>query len=264
MPAGNVSGTRRHRNRRQGHPSECQTDAVSASYDPSVFARQTGGRAQLIYDAVKERLISGGHPHGSRLSVEALRTEFNVSKQPVMEALRLLSGDGLIEIIPQVGSVVATYPIREVADFFAMFAGFEGAIAAAAAERRSVEQIEALRLVSEEVGHLRSNPDGNARARSYRLLNRQFHAGIHAMSGSRIMADSSRRMWDLSDFLINTAGIPQPLSSATAARHDDHERIRLAIEAGDPVAARQQMERHIIGTVDVIHAERAEPADASD
>ena len=75
------------------------------------------------------------------------------------------------------------------------------------------------------------------------------------MAHSRIMADTSRRMWDLSDFLINTCGVPQPLSSALDDRHADHERIRAALQAGDQDAARAEMEQHIVGTVDVIRAE---------
>ena len=75
------------------------------------------------------------------------------------------------------------------------------------------------------------------------------------MAHSRIMAETSRRMWDLSDFLINTTGVPQPLSSALDERHADHEGIRAALHARDQAAARAEMEHHIVGTVTVIHAE---------
>ena len=68
------------------------------------------------------------------------------------------------------------------------------------------------------------------------------------MAQSRMMTETSRRMWDLSDFLINTAGVPQPLSSALDHRHADHERIRAALHAGDHAAARVEMERHIVTT----------------
>ena len=90
-----------------------------------------------VYDQLKERLLEGRYTAGERLSTEALRTEFGVSKQPVMEALRRLAGDGLIEVVPQVGSRVATYSPREVSDFFVMFGGFEGTIASIAALRRT-------------------------------------------------------------------------------------------------------------------------------
>jgi DNA-binding FadR family transcriptional regulator len=78
---------------------------------------------------------------------------------------------------------------------------------------------------------------------------------IGAMAQSRVMTETSQRMWDLSDFLINTTGVPQPLSSALDDRHADHERIRAALHAGDQATARAEMERHIATTATVIQAE---------
>jgi DNA-binding GntR family transcriptional regulator len=215
-----------------------------------------------VYDQLKERLLDGRYTAGQRLSTEELRTEFGVSKQPVMEALRRLSGDGLIEIQPQVGSRVSTYDLREVEDFYVMFGGFEGTIAGIAAARRTSDQLAELDTISHRIGLLRGDTDPGARARGYRIWNRRFHETIHAMAQSKIMADTSSRMWDLSDFLINTTGVPQPLSSALDERHDDHEAIREALHAGDPTRARALMEHHIVGTVAVIHAETSAAAEA--
>jgi len=208
-----------------------------------------------LYDQLKERLLEGRYPAGDRLSTESLRIEFGVSKQPVMEAMRRLAGDGLIEIVPQVGSRVARFTPREVSDFFVMFGGFEGTIAGIAALRRTTRQLDELERISSQIGELRSSPDTIDRAHGYRVLNRQFHHAIHDMAHSRIMAETSRRMWDLSDFLINTSDVPQPFSSALDDRHADHERIRNALHAGDQDAARAEMEQHIVGTVDVIRAQ---------
>jgi DNA-binding FadR family transcriptional regulator len=63
-------------------------------------------------------------------------------------------------------------------------------------------------------------------------------------------------MFDLSDFLINTTGVAQPLSSALPARHADHQAIHDALVEGDAATAREQMEAHILGTVAVIQDER--------
>jgi DNA-binding GntR family transcriptional regulator len=208
-----------------------------------------------VYDQLKERLLEGRYTAGERLSPEALRGEFGVSKQPVMEALRRLAGDGLVEIVPQVGSQVARYAMREVADFFVMFGGFEGTIAGMAALRRTEAQLHELDLISARIAALRSATDPIERAHGYRVENRRFHHAIHDMAHSRIMAETSRRMWDLSDFLINTTGVLNPLSSALDERHSDHERIREALHAGDRDTARAEMERHIVGTIDVIGTE---------
>ena len=128
------------------------------------------------------------------------------------------------------------------------------ALPSIAALRRTDRQLGELENISAQIGALRSSPDTGDRAHGYRLLNRRFHHAIHDMAHSRIMAETSRRMWDLSDFLINTSDVPQPFSSALDDRHADHERIRDALQAGDQETARAEMENHIVGTVEVIRA----------
>lgn len=221
-------------------------------------AMRTGGRLSgQMYETIKTRLLQGAVPAGGRLSVEALRAEFGVSKQPVMEALRLLAGDGLVEIFPQIGCVVSTYSAQEAADFFLMFAGLEGAVAAVAARRCTPAALAELDAVSLRIREVAGDTDPEARAQGYLTLNRAFHESIHRMSGSRIISDTSRRMWDLSDFLINTTAERPRVSASVAARQDDHDGIRRALAAGDPDAAKREMERHILETVDLLHLRRA-------
>jgi DNA-binding GntR family transcriptional regulator len=211
--------------------------------------------APRIYDLVRERLLDGGYQAGERLAVEALKTEFGVSKQPIMDALRRLESDGLVEIIPQVGCRVPVYGPQDVEDFFAVFGGMEGAVAGVAAQRYSAEQLGQLIAVNAEIESLADNPDPAARAHGYRMSNREFHAIIHTMAHSPVVAEISRRMWDMSDLLINTSGIPQPLASAISGRHDDHEHIIDALRERDHQRARTEMEAHIVGTVAVIQSE---------
>jgi DNA-binding GntR family transcriptional regulator len=210
--------------------------------------RNRGRLSGQVYEAVKTRLLDGEYAAGAKLSVEAIRTEFGVSKQPVMEALRLLAADGLVEILPQVGCVVMRYSLQEVDDFFEIFAAFEGAIAGAAAERRTDADLSVLEAASRRIERISAKPDPRARSSEYRLENRAFHEGVHRIVNSRIMTDASRRMWDLSDLLINTTGRMLPLSYVTGERHAEHEGILAAIRAGDAPSARRLMEEHIRAT----------------
>jgi DNA-binding GntR family transcriptional regulator len=220
--------------------------------------RRAGGPLnQAVYDVLRERLLEGRYPAGTRLPTDDLRSELGVSKQPVMEALRRLAADGMVQIVPQVGCLVTGYDLHEVEDFYLAFGGFEGSIAGTAALRRTDEQLVELGEISGQIGALRSERDAEVRSRGYRLWNRRFHHAIGAMAQSRVMTETSRRMWDLPDFLINTAGVPQPLSSALDDRHADHERICAALHAGDHAAAREEMERHIVTTAAVIQCESA-------
>jgi DNA-binding GntR family transcriptional regulator len=208
-----------------------------------------------VYELLKGRLVSGEFAPESWIRVESLKVEYGVSKQPIMDALRMLNADGLVEIIPQVGCQVASYTATEIADFFSMFGGIEGSIAAAAATRATREQLEELRRISGQIAQLRDLTDSSQRSQTYLSLNREFHATIYAMANSRIMTELSQRMHDLSDFLINTSGAPGALSGALNDRHDDHERIIEALTQGDAESARALTHTHIATTAHITHHE---------
>jgi DNA-binding GntR family transcriptional regulator len=67
-----------------------------------------------------------------------------------------------------------------------------------------------------------------------------------------VIADVSRRMFDLADLLINTAGRPFPLADAVPARADDHDAICAALRQRDADGARAAMELHIRSTATLI------------
>ena len=220
----------------------------------SAVAGNSGGRfAARVHEGLKARLVSGEFPPGGWIRVEAIKQDFGVSRQPVMDALRMLQAEGFVEIMPQIGCRAATYSAREVRDFFTMFGGIEGLIAAAAAGRRTDTQLASLRAVSARIGGLRDLDDVEGRTASYLELNREFHAIVYAMADSRVMSQMSKRMWDLSDFLIKSTGSRESLSSALDYRHRDHELMLAAIEIQDGVTARREPERHIAETAQITH-----------
>jgi len=227
----------------------------------SPIASRSGQRlGQIMLDELKQRLLDGHYSAGSRISIEELKTEFGVSKQPVMDALRRLESLGIVQIVPQSGCRVSKYTFQEVQDFFNLFGSFEGEIAAAAAARRTDQQLADLDEAWQRIEQLVSNPQAQDRSRGYRLRNRDFHLAIHHMAHSRVMAELSQRMWDLSDFFINTVGEQFPLADAVGERNHDNDVIREAIRTRNAEVARVAMERHIIGTAALLGRRSEDPA----
>ncbi|MCR4512677.1 GntR family transcriptional regulator [Aeromicrobium sp. 50.2.37] len=218
--------------------------------------RAGGGRLSVaVLDVLKERLLDGDYPSGSRISIEEVKTEFGVSKQPVMEAMRRLEAIGIVQIVPQSGCRVAEYSAREVRDFFKLFGRFEGEIAAAAAARRTDQQLSDLDAAWDAIAELHDESDAEQRSRDYRFRNREFHLAIHSMAHSRIMAELSERMWDMSDFFISTVGGKRAIGDAVDHRNHDHDVIRGAIRTGNAEVARVAMQSHIEETVAIFGAD---------
>ena len=62
--------------------------------------------ADLIYDAVRNAILSGELLPGSRLRETELANRMHVSRTPVREALCRLESEGMIEYIPRRGMII--------------------------------------------------------------------------------------------------------------------------------------------------------------
>lgn len=211
-----------------------------------------------VYDVIKERLLEGQWQAGESVGVEALRAELGVSKQPVMEALRRLAGDGLVEIIPQVGCRVPVYSVEDITDFFTLFASLEAEATVIAAGRRTDAQIAQLESINAQIAPVPAVAEPEQRVHLYRVLNRQFHGVILGMTRSPVVLRTSSRMWDMSDLLINAAGISHPLADEVGERHADHEQIIAALREPNLRGARQHMRAHILRNIPMLTGARAE------
>jgi DNA-binding GntR family transcriptional regulator len=205
-----------------------------------------------VHDVVRERLLDGRWAAGEFIAVDALRFELGVSRQPVMDALHRLATDDLVEIIPQVGCRVPVYQRKDLADFFAIFAAAEGEATAISARRPNERDLNSLEMINERISRISPKASSDDRAHEYRLLNRDFHSVVLDMADSVFASRVSRRMWDVSDLLINTVGELHPLSSEISERHDDHLRIISALRDRDENAARDLMAAHILRNIPML------------
>jgi DNA-binding GntR family transcriptional regulator len=124
-----------------------------------------------------------------------------------------------------------------------------------AADRRTKEELRRLELMSARIGDPADEKSTSARARGYRMLNREFHGLIHAMTGTEVVRWLCGSLMDRADFYINSSTDVSPLGSALAERHADHQAIVAGIAERDPATARAAAERHIVVTVDLIKKE---------
>src|SRR5262249_25273506 len=71
-----------------------------------------------IYSTVRERIILGQYPQGSRLPEQRIGEELDVSRVPVREAVPLLERAGFVHSYPRRGAVVASWDAKAIGDLF--------------------------------------------------------------------------------------------------------------------------------------------------
>lgn len=97
---------------------------------------------EQIAARLSERIVAGSYAPGQRIMEQAVAAEFEVSRGPVREALRLLEKDGLVTILARRGAQVTSLSITEVKEIFDIRAMLNGL-----RDRQIVEGPDRLRIL---------------------------------------------------------------------------------------------------------------------
>jgi DNA-binding GntR family transcriptional regulator len=183
---------------------------------------------------LRDRILTGALPAGTRVDLDAITTEFATSRTPVREALLELSFEGLVRIAPRSGITVIGITSDDVIDSFTILGVLTGQAAAWAAERVNPEQLASLRELAAEVA-ARSGDETIGEA------NWLFHQEIHR-------AAQSRRL--LTQLMQATRMVPTNFLTLFPEHEkhslDEHDELIQAIAEHDAERARSVAERHVL------------------
>lgn len=107
---------------------------------------------EQIATQLSERIVSGAYAPGQRVMEQAIAEEFDVSRGPVREALRLLEKEGLVMILPRRGAQVTNPTIEEVNEIFDIRAMLNGLRDRLIAESKQREQL--IPLLEQDIARL--------------------------------------------------------------------------------------------------------------
>ncbi|MCC3651298.1 MULTISPECIES: GntR family transcriptional regulator [Streptomyces] len=136
--------------------------------------------AHAVRHAIRDDIVAGTYPFGSRLTEELLARRYGVSRVPVREALRALESEGFVTTRRHAGACVAEPTEREAADLLEIRSLLEPLAAGRAAQRRTEAHLKVLRgLVA--LGRERAR---HGQAADLRSLDAWFHETLAQASGS--------------------------------------------------------------------------------
>lgn len=133
---------------------------------------------------LRDLITQGAIPAGSRLNEVALGLQLGVSRTPLREAVRMLAGEGLVELVPARGAVVRRFSVEEVADSLVVLKSMEELAGRLACERASDEGIEQAASLHRAMLERYAVRDRLA----YFKLNQAFHSALAALSGNAALS----------------------------------------------------------------------------
>jgi DNA-binding GntR family transcriptional regulator len=145
-----------------------------------VVARLASGYrsiGDMVYEVLREAILSGAFSPGERLRQEALATAIGVSRLPVRAALLRLDAEGLVEFSPHRGAVVQTLSHAQIAEIYELRDLLETFALRKSMARMTPERIARLRdLAAQLDAEAEGDPFLEVRVRFYRELYDAEHA----------------------------------------------------------------------------------------
>jgi DNA-binding GntR family transcriptional regulator len=211
------------------HSSEMQ-----ATGTPQLMDLRT--KEEQVADYLREGIISGLFPRGSRLKQAEIAERLQLSITPVREALKLLEAEGYVTGDPYRGVSVAPFDASASEEVLELRLLLESRLLRGTAEKITAQDITELRTLADEFEQaFRLGDRAAARGINYR-----FHRRLYSIAAMPQTLHFVQILW---------ARYPFDLINAVAGRGQEaakeHDEILRALLDGDASAAMLAMRKHI-------------------
>jgi len=186
-----------------------------------------------VYTRLLDAISEGSLAPGQRITQEEIAEQLAVSRQPVLQALRLLKKDGFVQDAPGRGLLVTPLDAQWIAKVYEVRGAIDALAARLAAGRRhriAPELIELGRKAARGVD-IKAMIDADL----------AFHHAIYEASGNPLIGQIAEQNWC---HLRRVMGAVLQSAGERGAVWDEHAAIADAIAAGNSRLATKLIEQH--------------------
>ncbi len=201
-------------------------------------------KSDLAYAELREKILTGGLPAGSRLAQYELAESLNMSITPLREAIRRLSSEGLLTVETHRDVRVSTMTADEARQLFEVRLSLDPTAAKLAAARRTDADITALRAAVDQLLPV-TRQWGEGALTAHRV----FHQTLYRASHNDVLIKMLDDLWDKSD-RYRRLGLDLPPGDEPRTRDlQEHHRLVDLVVDGQADRAAQLMHDHIANSL---------------
>ncbi|MBN2808150.1 MAG: GntR family transcriptional regulator [Deltaproteobacteria bacterium] len=134
-----------------------------------------------VADLLRDMIMTGSLKEGDKINENKLCQSIGVSKTPLREALRVLSVEGLIELVPNRGAFVTQPEFSEIREMFDVMILLEGFCARTACEKMTQKDFSQLEKIHDRLEQQCANQDQEG----YIRVNHQYHSFVQELAGNQ-------------------------------------------------------------------------------
>jgi len=207
---------------------------------------------EIVQQQLREAIIAGNFKPGERLVERPLCDQLGVSRTVIRETIRYLEAEGLVEILPNKGPIVALMDWQDAQQIYDIRLLLESSAVAECARLISAEFEQELRGALSEIEQAFKSADAKALIKS----TTDFYKVIFEEAGHLIA-------WEIVQRLNGRISRLRVMTLSTAERHvsgfSHMTAICEAIIGGDAHAARLAVETHITDAASIAKRLLASP-----
>ena len=139
---------------------------------------------QQVVQRLRQMLVENRIVPGAKLNERELSAVLNVSRTPLREAIKMLAAEGLVELLPNRGSVAVALSDDDVLNTFEVMAGLEAQSGELAAQRITDAELAEIKAMHYEMLASYTRRDLPA----YYRLNAAIHSAINAAAKNPLLS----------------------------------------------------------------------------
>ncbi len=193
----------------------------------------TPDMVEQVYASLLDAISDGSLQPGARIMQEDIAEQLAVSRQPVLQALRMLRKDGFVLDAPGRGVLVAPLDVTTLVQIYQVRSTLDALAARLAAQSRYVMDA---RLITQ--GRMAAR---GTDIKAMMTADAAFHNAIYVASGNPLIAQTAQTHWH---HIRRAMGAVLQLSTMRESIWDEHEAIAKAIARGDENKAETLIHQH--------------------
>jgi DNA-binding GntR family transcriptional regulator len=189
-------------------------------------------------DRLRDFIVQGRLAPRERLNERVLCAQLGISRTPLREAIKLLASEGLVELLPNRGAIVAPIEGKRLAETLEVMGALEALAGELACRNASAQQLAALREMHADM--LAKHAVGDLAG--YFQHNQAIHLAIVAASGNGVLGQTYRQL---------NANVRRARYMANLSRERwdaavrEHEEIIAALLARDALKLKRLLREHL-------------------
>lgn len=136
-----------------------------------------------IADMLRDMIMTGKLKEGDKVNEGKLCETMGISKTPMREAIRVLSVEGLIRLVPNRGAFVTKPEFEEIAEMFDVMSLLEGFCAREACQKMTSKNFARLEKLHAKLEENFERHDQE----EYIRTNNQYHSVVQEIAGNRTL-----------------------------------------------------------------------------